>query len=134
MARPASYHVQSSPEPFLVFRVIRGGRFDATCFMSNREMGFPRRSDEDWLLYLGLSVRGTLTQALSVARSLARAQAAAKSSLPPPTHVALVAVHAEDGHVYAKTLGTRGHFTIWGDSGLWPSRIVRSWTIQGVEV
>ena len=134
MPRPASYHIQSSDEPFRLFRLIRGERMDATSFMSNRDVGFARRSDEDWVVYQGVSTRRTLAQALSLGRSLAKAQKLANSSLQPPTHVAVIEVRASDGHAYARTLSTRGHFTVWGDSGIWPSRIVGLWTIQGVEV
>jgi hypothetical protein len=102
--------------------------------MSQRDLGFARRAEEDWLIYQGLSTRRNLNQALKLGRAIAKGEELAGSTLNPPTHVALVSVKAADGHGYARTFNTTGHFTIWGDPRVWCYRIVKLWTIQGVEV
>ena len=123
-----------SHDPFALFRVVRGQPPDGTSFMSNRDLGFARRGGEDWLTYQGLSMRRSLSQALRLGRVIAKAEELAHSKLPPPTHVALVEVLGSDGHGYARTFQTAGHFTVWGDPAVFPSRIVDLWTIHGVKV
>jgi hypothetical protein len=55
-------------------------------------------------LYRGFSVRATLPQALSLARSLRK------------THIAEIVLDWEEADAVARTLQTRGHHTVWADA------------------
>lgn len=99
----------------VVFRVISSEAPSPADFLSDEEAGhgqnLPRH--QNMAIYRGFSVRKTLNQAQSLARSLGK------------SYVAEVELSPHDADAIARTFKPRGHHTVWAQPHLIAARVTR---------
>lgn len=112
-----AYNVYLPDPPESVYRLITVPGTITDSFKSAFERGVRRRwPSEDAALHRGISTRRALRQAAKYAAVMNQGHEVVRGQLPPIASIAQIEVDGARGQAMARTLKSRGHYTVWAEA------------------